>query len=109
VKKAWEKEGVESKWQESAWAKKRDQREKRSNLTDFERFKVMKLRKQVCNPGERIYRTFDWAMFGKKIFTLTLSHRPDSRSERHTPKYARQLHKWGDTKVHCMGFRERKS
>ena len=48
VKRAWEKQEVESKWEESAWAKKREQREKRKNLTDFERFQVLKLRKQVC-------------------------------------------------------------
>ncbi|KAI9765628.1 MAG: GAL4 enhancer protein [Geoglossum umbratile] len=47
VKSAWEKAGVESKWSESSWAKKRDQRERRRALSDFERFKVMKLRKQV--------------------------------------------------------------
>ena len=48
VARAWEKAEVETKWDESAWAKKREQREKRAALNDFERFKVMKLRKQVC-------------------------------------------------------------
>ena len=47
VAKAWEKEEVEAKWEKSAWAKRREQREKRRALTDFERFKVMKLKKQV--------------------------------------------------------------
>ena len=47
VKRAWEKQEVETKWEGSAWAKKREQREKRRNLTDFERFQVLKLRKQV--------------------------------------------------------------
>ena len=47
VKAAWEKAGIEAKWQESAWAKKRAQRERRRALTDFERFKVMRLRKQA--------------------------------------------------------------
>ncbi|KAI4124411.1 MAG: hypothetical protein LQ347_005749 [Umbilicaria vellea] len=47
VAKAWEKEGIEQKWDESAWAKKREQREKRRTLSDFERFKVMRLRKQA--------------------------------------------------------------
>jgi large subunit ribosomal protein L14e len=47
VKKAWEKAGIEEKWQESAWAKKRAQKERRRALTDFERFKVMRLRKQA--------------------------------------------------------------
>lgn len=47
VAKAWEKAEVDSKWDQSAWAKRRDQREKRQGLSDFERFKVMKLKKQV--------------------------------------------------------------
>ncbi|KIN01555.1 hypothetical protein OIDMADRAFT_19338 [Oidiodendron maius Zn] len=47
VKAQWEKAGIDAKWQESAWAKKRAQKERRRALTDFERFKVMKLRKQT--------------------------------------------------------------
>jgi large subunit ribosomal protein L14e len=47
VKSQWEKAGIEAKWQESAWAKKRSQKERRRQLTDFERFKVMRLRKQA--------------------------------------------------------------
>lgn len=47
VKAAWEKNEVESKWEGSAWAKGRDRSAKRRQLTDFERFKVMRLRKQV--------------------------------------------------------------
>ena len=47
VKAQWEKAGIEAEWQESAWAKKRSQKERRRQLTDFERFKVMRLRKQA--------------------------------------------------------------
>jgi large subunit ribosomal protein L14e len=47
VKAQWEKAGIEAKWQESAWAKKRQQKERRRALTDFERFKVLRLRKQA--------------------------------------------------------------
>ncbi|TAQ88940.1 hypothetical protein B7494_g2719 [Chlorociboria aeruginascens] len=47
VKAQWEKAGIEAKWQDSVWAKKRLQRERRRALTDFERFKVMRLRKQA--------------------------------------------------------------
>ncbi|POS83071.1 hypothetical protein EPUL_004881, partial [Erysiphe pulchra] len=47
VKSVWEKAGVEAKWQESAWARKRSQQQRRRALTDFERFKVMRLRKQA--------------------------------------------------------------
>ncbi|EPQ63347.1 Bgt-305 [Blumeria graminis f. sp. tritici] len=47
IKAAWEKAGIDAQWKESAWAKKRTQRERRRALTDFERFKVMRLRKQA--------------------------------------------------------------
>jgi large subunit ribosomal protein L14e len=47
VKKQWEAAEIEKKWQESAWAKKRQQKERRRALTDFERFKVMRLKKQA--------------------------------------------------------------
>ncbi|KIW49286.1 hypothetical protein PV05_10979 [Exophiala xenobiotica] len=46
VKKLWEKNEIDKKWAESSWAKKREQFERRKNLTDFERFKVMRLKKQ---------------------------------------------------------------
>ncbi|CAF9919543.1 hypothetical protein IMSHALPRED_004652 [Imshaugia aleurites] len=47
VAKAWEETQVEKKWDESAWAKRREQREKRRNLSDFDRFKVLRLKKQA--------------------------------------------------------------
>ncbi|KAF2741200.1 NAC-domain-containing protein [Polyplosphaeria fusca] len=47
VKDLWEKEKVEETFAESNWAKKRAQFQKRRQLNDFERFKVMKLRKQA--------------------------------------------------------------
>lgn len=48
VAKKWEEAKVQQKFDESAWAKKRAAIQKRRGLNDFERFKVMKLRKQVC-------------------------------------------------------------
>ncbi|GAM82872.1 hypothetical protein ANO11243_008580 [Dothideomycetidae sp. 11243] len=47
VKAAWEKAEVEKKWNNSTWAKSRAQSARRRQLTDFERFKVMRLRKQA--------------------------------------------------------------
>ncbi|CAG8977223.1 hypothetical protein HYALB_00007919 [Hymenoscyphus albidus] len=47
VAAAWKEAGIEAKWQESVWAKKRVQKERRRALTDFERFKVMRLKKQA--------------------------------------------------------------
>jgi large subunit ribosomal protein L14e len=46
VKKYWEKAGIDAKWKESHWFKRRTQILARKNLTDFERFKVMRLQKQ---------------------------------------------------------------
>jgi ribosomal protein L14E/L6E/L27E len=48
VAKKWEEHKVQEKFDESAWAKKRAAMQKRRGLNDFERFKVMKMRKQVC-------------------------------------------------------------
>lgn len=49
VRKLWEKAEIDQKWESSSWAKKREQQDRRKNLTDFERFKVMRLKKQVCD------------------------------------------------------------
>ena len=46
VAKYFEKAGVQAKWEASAWAKKLAARKRRAELTDFERFQVMKLKKQ---------------------------------------------------------------
>ncbi|CAF9925896.1 MAG: hypothetical protein GOMPHAMPRED_004004 [Gomphillus americanus] len=45
--KVWEKEEVESKWKQTASAKSALRKQTRKNLTDFERFKVVRLRKQA--------------------------------------------------------------
>ena len=47
LKKQWNESQVDKKWEESNWAKKRAQIQTRRNLTDFERFKVMRLKKQA--------------------------------------------------------------
>ena len=47
VKKHWEKEEIDSKWAKSNFAQKTERAERRKNLTDFERFKVLRLKKQV--------------------------------------------------------------
>ncbi|KAL1887510.1 hypothetical protein Sste5346_010171 [Sporothrix stenoceras] len=46
VKAAWEKSEVDSKWTATNWYKKRVQNERRKALTDFDRFKVLRLKKQ---------------------------------------------------------------
>lgn len=38
---------MDKKIAESTFTKKREQQERRANLSDFERFKVMRLKKQV--------------------------------------------------------------
>ncbi len=46
VAKFWTKSGVQEKWDASAWAKKLAGRKRRSELSDFERFSVMRLKKE---------------------------------------------------------------
>ncbi|TID19527.1 E3 ubiquitin-protein ligase [Venturia nashicola] len=43
----WKAQEVEKKWTATPFAQSRDKSAKRKALTDFERFKVMRLRKQV--------------------------------------------------------------
>ena len=47
LRKVWEKQEIDNKIKQSTFTKKREQQERRSNLSDFERFKVMRLKKQV--------------------------------------------------------------
>jgi large subunit ribosomal protein L14e len=46
LKKLWEKSEIDTKWKESNWAKRREQIQRRKGLTDFDRYKVMRLKKQ---------------------------------------------------------------
>jgi len=47
IRKQWAAAEVDKSWEESAWALGRARSARRRELTDFERFKVMRLRKQV--------------------------------------------------------------
>ncbi|GAA5962349.1 hypothetical protein JCM5350_000384 [Sporobolomyces pararoseus] len=46
VKKVFDASEVVAKWEKSAWAQKRKATEQRRNLSDFDRFNVMLLKKQ---------------------------------------------------------------
>ncbi|CAN6622417.1 large ribosomal subunit protein eL14B [Trichomonascus vanleenenianus] len=46
VGKKWEASGIDAKWAASAWAQKIERRNRRRELTDFERFQVLVLKKQ---------------------------------------------------------------
>ncbi|CAD5120368.1 DgyrCDS8941 [Dimorphilus gyrociliatus] len=48
IKKIWEKEEIEKKWAKTVWAKKIASKKLRENLSDFDRFKLMKM-KQARN------------------------------------------------------------
>lgn len=47
VKRAWEKAEIDTKWAETSWAKTASKMAKRKVLSDFDRFKLMRLRKQA--------------------------------------------------------------
>ena len=48
LKKAWAKADVDAKWAESSWAKKLARSSIKANLSDFDRFKLMRA-KQARN------------------------------------------------------------
>ena len=47
VKKAFEDAEISKKWAESAWARKLERRRQRKLLSDFDRYKVKKLKQKV--------------------------------------------------------------
>ena len=49
LKKAMTAAGLEKKWKETAFAKKLARQQTRTNLTDYERFQVMVLKKKRAN------------------------------------------------------------
>lgn len=53
LQKKWEEASIDSKWANSPYAKKIEKATRRKQLNDFERFKVMRLRKQVCFNGHK--------------------------------------------------------
>ncbi|KAJ5368143.1 Protein transport protein yif1 [Penicillium cataractarum] len=55
VKKLWAKNEIDGKWAKSGFAQKTDRAERRKNLTDFERFKVLRLRKQARYEVQKSY------------------------------------------------------
>ena len=46
MKAAWKEGNTLAQWEGSSWAKKLEAKKKRSNLSDFDRFKVMVAKKQ---------------------------------------------------------------
>lgn len=64
VKKLWAKNEIDGKWAKSSFAQRTDRTERRKNLSDFERFKVLRLRKQVrghIERGESLWHYCAWA------------------------------------------------
>ena len=47
VRKAYEKENINVKWEQTSWARRISSKVKRQQLTDFDRFKLKVLRQQV--------------------------------------------------------------
>lgn len=46
LKKFWEKAEIDKKWQDSKWAQRSQRTERRKALTDFERFQLLRAKKQ---------------------------------------------------------------
>ncbi|XP_063951474.1 large ribosomal subunit protein eL14-like isoform X2 [Lytechinus pictus] len=46
VRKAWEKENITTKWEETIWAKKLAAKQRRKQMTDFDRYKLMRAKQK---------------------------------------------------------------
>ncbi|RYC59977.1 hypothetical protein CHU98_g6253 [Xylaria longipes] len=46
LKKFWEKAEIDKKWQDSKWAQRSQRTERRKALTDFQRFQLLRAKKQ---------------------------------------------------------------
>ncbi|RJE26114.1 60S ribosomal protein L14 [Aspergillus sclerotialis] len=55
VRKLWQANEIDGKWAKSNYAQKTERAERRKNLNDFERFKVMRLRKQARYEVQKAY------------------------------------------------------
>merc|ERR1712000_35017 len=53
LKQRWEKSEIDSKWEQTNWAKKREQKSRRDNLTDFERFRSSASRSSAASRSAR--------------------------------------------------------
>lgn len=83
VKKLWAKNEIDGKWAKSNFAQKTDRVDRRKNLTDFERFKVLRLRKQVCSPS---HSTVHYAVCSATSQCNANVYRPATRSRSPTPR-----------------------
>uniref|UniRef100_A0A1L8DS82 Large ribosomal subunit protein eL14 n=1 Tax=Nyssomyia neivai TaxID=330878 RepID=A0A1L8DS82_9DIPT len=72
IRKAWLAADVNAKWGETTWAKKAKATEKRSNLTDYDRFKLRVAKRSrnrmltVQFRKMKRYASIDGTLFGKK-------------------------------------------
>merc|ERR1712018_262617 len=46
IKKVWEKEGISAQWSATKWAQKIEAKAIKATLTDFDRFKLMKIKQK---------------------------------------------------------------
>ena len=108
---------MEKKWDESAWAKRREQREKRRNLSDFDRFKVLRLKKQVCGSqacrDESLVSDIAWFVISNNrttwliaIFTRHVSKfaRHTQRSERRRSRHRDEMFYVQEMGSNCLVF-----
>ncbi|CAF3463079.1 unnamed protein product, partial [Fusarium graminearum] len=82
VRKLWEKSEIDSKWEQTNWAKKRDQMERRKALTDFERFQVLRLKKQRRFEERKALAKFHLPPSTKQALELSLCEIPITKRGR---------------------------
>ena len=58
LRKSYEAADINTKWEQTAWARRIAKKAKRQQLTDFDRFKLKVLRQQGCFDG-----SLEWVWF----------------------------------------------
>ncbi|XP_068618396.1 large ribosomal subunit protein eL14 [Battus philenor] len=95
VRKAWTDEKLNEKWAESQWAKKLENKEKRAQMTDYDRFKLSAARVKRNRARTPVFKSLKLkaarsGAFGKKKIPKAAVKKPRVKKESSGKKPAKK-------------------
>ncbi|CAK1586270.1 unnamed protein product [Parnassius mnemosyne] len=95
VRKAWTDEKLNEKWAESQWARKLENKEKRAQMTDYDRFKLSSARVKRNRIRTPVFKSLKMkaarnGTFGKKKIPKTPVKKPRTKKETSAKKPAKK-------------------
>ncbi|XP_077283081.1 ribosomal protein L14 [Arctopsyche grandis] len=96
VRKAWEAADLSKKWAETQWAKKLDNKEKRANMGDLDRFKLQLARRERNRLRTVAYKNLKakavrtGSLFGKKSIKPKKATKKPARNKKPVNKSAKK-------------------